>query len=639
MKSPLWQPVLINQMELRNRIVYPPMVTQYADEQGFITDRARNYYEARAKGGAGLVIIEATYVHPRGHAFAQQIGISDDKFIPGLTGLVDAIHRHGAKAAIQLHHGGRMAKSKLMGMKPVAPSPIAAFGNEVPQELTIDEIKDIIRFFAAAALRAKRAGFDGVEIHGAHGYLVHQFLSRAANARRDEYGGSLANRARFLLGVIEAVRGAVGADYPVWCRVTAREYGIEDGTTLEEALETAKLAQAAGIDAIHVSASGPAAPNILTSPAFVPGVITHLAEGIKKVVSVPVMAVGKITPEFGERLIKEGKVDLIAMGRQLLADPELPNKVASGKRDEINPCTDCFNCRSDLLTPGVLGIRCQVNPAAGREAEFEIAKAAKARKVLVIGGGPAGMTAARVAALRGHKVTLWEKTSRLGGQLIQAVVPPHKGRIGLLNEFLQNQLKKQGVKVQTGKAATAAEVEKFKPDVVVVGTGVKPVIPEIPGLNKARFAHVADVLEGRVEVGEKVIIIGGEIVGCETAEFLVDRGKKVTVTRRGADMATGMGVSLRAFLLSRLREKGVTLLPGVKYEEITADGLVITTKAGEKMTIPADTFVLAAGSVPDLALYEEIKGKVAEVHLVGDCVEPRSIRDAITDGFKVGMKI
>jgi NADPH-dependent 2,4-dienoyl-CoA reductase/sulfur reductase-like enzyme len=449
----------------------------------------------------------------------------------------------------------------------------------------------------------------------------------------------MANRARFLLGVIEAVRGAVGADYPVWCRVTAKEYGIEDGTTLEEALETAKLAQAAGIDAIHVSASGPAAPNILTSPAFVPGVIAHLAEGIKKVVSVPVMAVGKITPEFGERLIKEGKVDLIAMGRQLLADPELPNKVASGKQDEINPCTDCFNCRSDLLTPGVLGIRCQVNPAAGREAEFEIAKAAKARKVLVIGGGPAGMTAARVAALRGHKVTLWEKTSRLGGQLIQAVVPPHKGRIGLLNEFLQNQLKKQGVKVQTGKAATAAEVEKFKPDVVVVGTGVKPVIPEIPGLNKARFAHVVDVLEGRVEVGEKVIIIGGEIVGCETAEFLVDRGKKVTVTRRGADMATGMGVSLRAFLLSRLREKGVTLLPGVKYEEITADGLVITTKTGEKMTIPADTFVLAAGSVPDLALYEEIRSKVAEVHLVGDCVEPRSIRDAITDGFKVGMKI
>jgi 2,4-dienoyl-CoA reductase-like NADH-dependent reductase (Old Yellow Enzyme family)/thioredoxin reductase len=626
-------------MELRNRIVYPPMVTQYADEQGFITDRSRSYYEARARGGAGLVIIEATYVHPRGQAFAQQISISDDKFIPGLTSLTGAIHRHGARAAIQLHHGGRMAKSKLMGMKPLAPSPIPALGNEVPQELTIDEIKELVLIFASAALRAKQAGFDGVEIHGAHGYLLHQFLSLSTNRRQDEYGGSIASRSKFLLEVIEVVRGAVGKDYPVWCRVTAKEYGVTDGTTLEEAQETARMAQAAGIDAIHVSASGPAGPNILTSPVFVPGVISHLVEGIKKVVRIPVIAVGKLTLEFAERLLKEGKTDLVAMGRQLLADPDLPNKIAAGKLDEINPCTDCFNCRSDLLTPGVLGIRCQVNPAAGRETEFEILKTKKSRKVLVIGGGPAGMTAARVAAARGHKVTLWEKTQRLGGQLIQAAIPPHKGRIGLLNQYLQSQLDKAGVKVQDGKVFAAKDVARFKPDVVVMATGVKPVLPDIPGLSKARFALAGDVLEGKVAVGEKVIVIGGETVGCETAEFLADRGKKVTVTRRGSDMATGVGVSLRAFFLGRLREKGVTLLTSVKYEEITADGLVLTMKDGEKTTIPADTYVLAAGSVPDLSLYEEIKGAVPDIQFIGDCLQPRSIRDAISDGFKVGMKL
>lgn len=639
MKSSLWQPFKINQMELKNRIVFPPMVTQYAEERGFVSERTKNHYEARAKGGAGLIIVEATYVHPRGQAFAKQLSISADEYIPGLSELVEAIHHNGAKAAIQLHHGGRMAKSWLMGMPPVAPSPVAAPGGEVPKELTIEEIKEIITYFADAAARARKAGFDGVEIHGAHGYLLHQFLSRATNKRQDSYGGTIANRSRLLLEVIGAVRGAVGKDYPVWCRMTTKEYGIEEGTTLEEARETAKLAQEAGIDAIHVSASGPTAPNILPSPAFVPGVLVHLAEGIKKVVRVPVIAVGKITPELGERLIKEVKVDLVAMGRQLLADPELPNKVAVGKLEDINPCTDCFGCRSDLLHPGVLGIRCQVNPAAGKETEFLIVKAVKPRRVLVIGGGVAGMTAARVAAMRGHRVTLWEKTRRLGGQLIQAVIPPHKGRIGLLNEFLQKQLKKLGVKVQLSKSATVVEVVKFKPDVVVIGTGVKPVVPEIPGLSKARFAQVEDVLEGKVEVGEKVVVIGGEVVGCETAEFLADRGKKVTVTRRGAEMATGAGFSLRAFLLNRLREKGVTLLPGVKYEEVTPEGLVVTTKEGERKTILVDTIVLAAGSVPDLSLYEEIKGGAPEIHLVGDCVKPRTIRDAIVDGFQVGMKI
>jgi len=639
MKSRLWQPFRLNQMELRNRIVMPPMVTQYCSPEGDVTERSRHYYEARARGGVGLLIIEATYIHPRGLAFANQPCISDDKFLPGMSALVQAIHRHGTKVAVQLHHGGRMAKSKLMGMPPVAPSPISASGGDMPQELTVAEIAELVDGFAQAALRAKKAGIDGVEIHGAHGYLVHQFLSRASNKRQDSYGGDITNRARFLIEVIEAVRKVVGNDYPVWCRINGQEYGIAEGITPEEAQAFARLAQEAGINAIHISASGPSSPTILPSPKFTPAVIAHLAKGIKKVVSVPVIAVGKLTPEVGERLLKEGKADLIAIGRALLADPELPNKIAAGRREDIVPCIDCFNCRNDLWTPGLLGIRCTVNPALGREAEFKLTPAEKPKRVFVVGGGAAGMEAARIAALRGHKVTLWEKEPKLGGQLIQAATPPYKDRIAVLNQYLQKELRKQGVKVQTKKEATLAQIEDLKPDAVILATGVKPLVPAIPGIEKAKVVQAGDVLEGKVKVGDRVVVIGGEMVGCETAEFLADRGKKVTVTRRGAEMALGVVQVLRSFFLERLKQKGVTLLPGVKYEEITPQGLVVMTKEGEKKMIEADTIVLAAGSTPSQDLYPELKDKVLEVYLVGDCVKPRTIRDAMTEGRLAAMKI
>jgi len=301
------------------------MVTRYGSEEGYVTERIRSYYEARARGGAALLIVEATYVHLRGQMLTNQLGISDDKFIPGMSELGQVIHKHGAKAAIQLHHGGRIAKSEFSLMQPVAPSPLASFGGEVPKELTIDEIEEIIVYFADAAVRAKKAGLDGVEVHGAHGYLIDQFLSRSSNKRHDKYGGNLRNRARFLIDVIRAVREAVGGDFPVWCRINGREYGLEEATTLEEAQEIARMAQGAGVDAIHVSAFGPRAPTNLTSPTFVPAVIADLAEGIKKAVTVPVIAVGRITPEAGERILAEGRASLIAIGKGLLADPDLPS--------------------------------------------------------------------------------------------------------------------------------------------------------------------------------------------------------------------------------------------------------------------------------------------------------------------------
>ena len=639
MKSQLWEPFRIGQMELRNRIVMPPLVTQYASEGGYVTERILNYHEARAQGGVALLIVQATYVHRRGQTFENQLGISNDKFISGMSELVQAIHRHGAKAAVQLQHGGRTAKSKLSGVQPVAPSPLASSGGEVPKELTVDGIAGIVACFAEAALRAKRAGFDGVEIHGAHGYLIDQFLSRSSNKRQDGYGGDLRNRARFLIEVIKAVRGAVGSDYPVWCRINGKEYGVGEGTSPEEAQEIARMAQDAGADAIHVSAFGPTAPLHLTSPTFVPAVIAHLAEGIKKAVTVPVIAVGRITPEAGERILAEGKADLIAIGRGLLADPELPNKVASGKLEDIVPCTVCMGCRDDISSPTVVGIRCQVNAALGREVEFKIVPAKKPKKVLVVGGGPAGMEAARVAALRGHEVSLWEKEPRLGGQLIQAAIPPHKDRIGPLTKYLQTQLKKLDVKIELGKAATAAMVEELKPEVVVLATGVKPLILEIPGMDKAHVVQAGDVLEGKVMVGNRVVVIGGGMVGCETAEFLVEKGKKVTVTEVAPEMVLAVGPTLRTFFLNRLLEKGVTLLTEIRCDEVTPAGLVVTTKEGERKTIEADTIVLSVGSISDRKLYEEIKGKVSETYLVGDCVEPRTIRDAVADGFRIALHI
>jgi 2,4-dienoyl-CoA reductase-like NADH-dependent reductase (Old Yellow Enzyme family)/thioredoxin reductase len=627
-------------MELRNRIVMPPMVTQYASEDGSVTERQRGYYEARARGGVGLVIVEASYVEPRGQSFRRQVAVSDDRCVPGLKGLVEVAHRHGAKIAIQLHHGGRTAKSELTGMKPVAPSPVAAPPEgEVPEELTVEQIAALVRTFAAAGGRAMSAGFDGVELHGAHGYLIDQFLSSASNRRRDAYGGDVRGRSRFLVEIIRAVREKVGRDYPVWCRINGREYGVENGTSLEDAQRTAQLAEEAGVDAIHVSAYGPETPTNLTTRTFMPAVIADLAEGVKKAVSLPVIAVGRITPEAAESLLREGKADLVAMGKALLADPELPNKVRAGKLEDIRPCIVCMGCRDDVYYPHVLGIRCSVNPCLGQERESAIRQAGRPKRVLVVGGGAAGMEAATVAAWMGHKVTLWERGTRLGGQLLQAAAAPYKDRVGALVGYLETQARKSGVKVELFEEASAAAVQELQPDALVIGTGVKPWLPPIPGLDKARAVLAGAVLEGKASVGNRVAIIGAELVGCEVAEFLAERGKQVVLMRRSAEAATRIGPSLRPFLLRRLAQKGITLLPGISYREVTPEGITVTTAEGQTKTVEADAVVVAAGSVPDRTLYDELKDKCLNIHLVGDCVEPRGIRDAVMDGYRVALQL
>ena len=476
----LFEPGQIGPMVIKNRIVMPAMATGTSSKEGFVTRQTKDYYEERARGGAGLIIVEFTCIDfPRGKGALRQLAVDDDKFVPGLTDLAQTIQRHGAKAALQLHHAGNGTRRELTeGLQPVGPSAITRPGSEIPKALTLKEIGDLITRFARAAERAVKAGFDGIEIHGAHSYLIAQFLSSAWNQRKDRYGGPLENRARFLLDIILAVRDKVGKSFPLWCRINGEESGVPGGTTLEEAQDVARMIEEAGCDAISVSAS----ERELTSSRphfFLPGWAAHLAAGVKEAVQLPIIGVGRITPELGEHLIEDGKVDFVAMGRALRADPELPNELALRKLNDIRPCIACNAC-AEHLRPG--GHRlCAVNPALGREREYAITAARKKKRVLIVGGGPAGMEAARVAALRGHDVALWEEGDRLGGKLLMAALPPFKEQITKLVDFLSYQIKKVGVRVELGREVTSAVITKEQPDVMILATGSTPLIPRIPG--------------------------------------------------------------------------------------------------------------------------------------------------------------
>jgi len=626
-------------LSLRNRLVMAPITTQYADERGRVTAQLRAHYETRARGGVALIIVEASYVLPVGQAFANQLGIYDDQLVPGLAELALSIKRHGCAAAIQLHHGGRMAKSSLSGLQPVAPSAIADPRGELPRALDETEIRATEHAFARAAERAREAGFDGVEIHGAHAYLIDQFISPASNRRADAYGGSVENRARFLVEVLTTVREAVGSGYPVWVRMNGREYGVEGGTTPEDAGAVARLAEDAGAAAIHVSAYGPATPTNRTTAVFKPAVIAGLAASMKRSVSIPVIAVGRITPDAAEELLESGAADLVAMGKALLADPELPRKLTEGREDEVVPCIACMHCRDCLMLAASGGIRCQVNPGLGCDHEPPALPATVSRRVLVVGGGPAGMVAALAAARRGHAVTLWEKERALGGQLLQAAVPPHKDRIGFFTRYLVRELGRSGVKVELQREASVNDVVSWRPDAVIVATGARPLKPDIPGLARAGAVEAGAVLDGSVRPGRRVVVIGGELVGCETAEYLAEHGRIVTLVRRGPEMAAKIGPSLRAFVLERLRQKGVAMLTGVRYVEATPAGLTVALPDGQSLSIRADTLVLATGYEGEAGLYRTLRGKVLELHAAGDCLGPESIGEAVRTGYAAGCRV
>ncbi|GAB4404185.1 MAG: FAD-dependent oxidoreductase [Anaerolineales bacterium] len=639
----LLSPGRIGRMEIRNRVVMSPMGTNYASDTGGVTERMIRHYAERARGGTGLVIVENTTVqYPQGRGAPAHNRIDRDEFIPGLNRLAEAIQRYGARAAIQINHVGALTSPQLCGGVPVGPSDVpVAPGRATPRPLTADEIREIVQDFAAAAARAVRAGFDGLEIHGAHGYLISQFLSAYTNRRTDEYGGGLEGRARFALEVIAAVRQAVGRGFPVWMRINGDDF-VEGGNTQEEYKALAKMLVQAGLDALHVSAAFPAAHHKQIEPMRFPqGWKLYLAEGIRQVVSVPVMATSVIRePAFADEAIAAGKIDFAVIGRGLLADPEWVNKARAGEAHRIRRCISCNVCSKSRSVDGI-PIRCTVNPFLGREEAFDdFGPAAQAKRVLVIGGGPAGMEAAWAAARRGHRVILCERGPELGGQMMLSSRPPGKEKILWLYDTLTRQLREAGVEVRLGVDVTPEYVAAEKPDAVIVATGARPLRPPIKGLDDARVVTAWDVLSGKADVqGKTVAMIGAGLVACETALYLAAKGNRVTMVEMLDRIAPDVEPTTRIDLLEELERAGIIGYAACRAKEVAGEGLACEFADGKPALFAADVIVLAAGAVAERSLADALASLDVPVYVIGDAQQPRRLVNAIYEGLLAGWQV
>ena len=634
----LFSPFQIGKLELKNRIVMPPMATNFAGEDGSVNERHIAYYLRRARGQVGYITFEHTGVLRQGRAFPNMALVDSDQHIPPFKKLVEAVHKEGGKIVIQINHAGRQTSASITGSPIVAPSAVPCpVRKEMPKELTHEEIEKIIEAFGAAAFRVKETGADGIEIHMAHGYLINQFLSPFSNRREDAYGGDADRRMRMALEVLRAVRNRVGADFPVLCRLSADEY-VEGGLKLEDSKAIAKALERNGADALHVSACV-AASGYLNHPPYYAeeGIFVHLAQGIRSVVGIPVISVGRIrTPELANRILEEKKADLISMGRALIADPELPAKALQGRTEEIIPCISCNRCIQSIRK-GALA--CAVNPETGREGIFKLKKTDRPKKIWVIGGGPAGMKAAEIAALRGHQVTLYEKQERLGGRFLLAAVPPKKQLLKDFIDQLERQLQKLPVKVFIGRPFTPASLRRGKPNAVIVATGAKPLVPPIDGIREAKTISVDDALSGSVSLGEKVLVIGGGGLGAEVADHLSEKGKEVTLIEMKEGIALDLVGHLQHFLNKRLREKGVRILTSTKATRFEKQGVWVEDPQGTRKLEGFDSIVTVLGSTPDDELVESLKRKVPEVYVVGDASKPREVMEALFEGEEIALKI
>jgi 2,4-dienoyl-CoA reductase-like NADH-dependent reductase (Old Yellow Enzyme family)/thioredoxin reductase len=624
-------PVQIGKLELKNRGVMPAMVTNFSNADGSVTDRLIAYHEARAKGGVGLIIVEAAYVDWAGKGFPNQIGIDKDELIPGLKRLVEHVHRHGTKIAIQLHHAGREADPRVTKMDLVAPSAIPCpVVQAMPKELTIDEIKELVNKYKSAAERAKEAGFDAVELHGTHGYILNQFLSPVSNHRTDAYGGNTEKRMKFPLEIIDAVRDSLGGDYPIIYRIASEEF-LPGGLMLEDALAFSKILVEHGVNALHVSGGTYASDRSSSGSDDILGVYVESAAAINKAIhsAIPVIVANRIkTPEFADEIIADGKADLITAGRAVLCDADYYNKIREGREDDIRICLSCNHCTGELVSGRP--ISCAYNPMLGNELKYDRSTTAgEKKKVLVVGGGPGGMEAAYIAASRGHIVTLYEKNKHLGGNIVPGSKPPYKSEMMAAVDFLSQMLTKEHVAVKLNTEASIDTIKSEGADAVIVASGSSPIVPNIPGVENDYVFTAEDVLMNRRTAGQKVIVIGGGSVGVETAELLASQNKEVCIVEMADEIFSDLSPVQKAGAMGRISRFALRIITGEKVLEISNYSVVT-----DKQTIEGvDSVILAIGYKPNNRLVKELEEAEIKHLVIGDAVKPRKIYPAVMEGF------
>lgn len=632
----LFEPITVKSLTIPNRIMMPALTVNLAI--GPVNDAVIAYYERRARGGVGLIVTGISSVVT---SQLQGIDMATDDRIPGHRRLADAIHKHGSKASIQLWHPGRYEitfdpKHETISASDVTP-PI--FSRKKPRPMTIEEIEEMIEKFVNAANRAVDSGYDAVEFVASAGYLIAQFMSPVTNLRTDRYGGSLENRARFGAEIIQATRKEVGEDFPIMIRMVGDEF-LPGGNTIEEMKQFARIWEKAGADLFNVTAGWHESKTPMITMNVPRGGYAWMAEAIKKALDhAPVAASNRINdPELAEQILREGRADMVSMARALVADPDMPNKAREGRYNEIRKCIACMNCM-DTLFAGTRA-QCSINAEACRELELggDITPAPRKKKIVVIGGGPAGCEAARVARMRGHNVVLFEKENKLGGQLNLAAATPGFGEFAEVPATYSHVLKKLGVEIKLDTPATVENVIAERPDQIVYAAGALPNKPPIPGIELGHVTDAWDVMRGRKVNADRVVVIGGGGTGCDVAMHLAHQKKKVTVVEMLPKMGHNIGPGSRWVVLQTMQDLGVDMRPNFKVIEIQP-GKIIGERDGRDETIHADAVVLALGSKPDRALFDKLKAKNIPMQGVGDAIEPRKIMNAIHDGYNTARAI